>query len=291
MNRSFVSSYPSHSLPAGALSALVHLCFFALLFFGMQWQNHTPVPVQAELWSGMPAPSKMGLPPPAAPIESPAAPAPDPEAVKPPPPPPPAPAPAPVVKPDIATERLPKPPLKEVPPKKADEALKEIERLKQQEAKLREFDKLRELDKEAREKKARDAAMTAQAQKEAAEEKRLAQQQREADARAAQSQADAASRNQQLLQSYIERIQAKIKSNTLVPPSVASGITLTIKFVVLPDGSVLEGSVRVVQSSGQSAYDDAVQRAIIASQPLPMPEDPALRRQMRDVTLKTTNLN
>ena len=290
MSRSFVSSYPSHSLPAGALSALVHLCFFALLFFGMQWQNHTPIPVQAELWSGMPAPSKIALPvpPPAPPVESPEPPAPAPEAVKPPPPPP---APAPLVKPDIATERLPKPPLKEVPPKKAEEALKEIERLKQQEAKLREIDKLRELDKEAREKKARDAAMTAQAQKEAAEEKRLAQQQREADARAAQSQADAASRNQQLLQSYIERIQAKIKSNTLVPPSVASGITLTIKFVVLPDGSVLEGSIRVVQSSGQSAYDDAVQRAIIASQPLPMPEDSALRRQMRDVTLKTTNLN
>jgi colicin import membrane protein len=62
-----------------------------------------------------------------------------------------------------------------------------------------------------------------------------------------------------------------------------------VKFVVLPDGSVLDGSIRVVQSSGQSAYDDAVQRAIIASQPLPLPDDLALRRQMRDVLLKTTN--
>jgi colicin import membrane protein len=289
MRRSIAASYPAHSLPTSALSLLVHALFLALLVFGMEWQNHPPKPVQAELWSGIPPLAKQTpvVPDMPEPVESPPEPeppAPPPEKVSIKPPAPTPPAPAPLPKPDIATDRAKQ--AKESAAQKAEQELREIERKKeQQDAKLREIEKTQK-EKEKREAALKEQALKAQALKEQAEEKRLADLQREADARSALAQA---SNNQQVLQTYIERIQAKIKSNTIVPPSVPSGVTLSVKFVVLPDGSVLEGSIKVIQSSGQSAYDDAVQRAIIASQPLPLPEDLALRRQMRDVSLKTTN--
>ena len=289
MSRLIVARYPSHSLSTGALSALVHALFLALLFFGLQWQTHTPQPVQAELWAGLPPIPKVvteTAPEPRLPEPVPSHPDPVPK-VEPVKPVPPSPASSAVSKPDIVTERARN--AKILAEKKAEEEQHEIERKKtQQELKLREIEREQN---EKREALLKEQAIKAQAQKELAlkeqaEEKRLAALQREADARNAQTQA---SGNQQILQSYIERMQAKIKSNTIVPPSVPSGASATVKFVVLPDGSVLDGSIRVVQSSGQSAYDDAVQRAIIASQPLPLPDDLALRRQMRDVLLKTTN--
>jgi colicin import membrane protein len=292
MRRSFAASYPSHSLPTGVLSALVHAFFLALLFFGLEWQNHPPEPVQAELWSGMPPPpAKVVKAEPVAPVEpaqeTPGPAAPELESVKPPPRAIPAPvrAPSPVTKPDIATEREKK--AKDLAAKKMEDELREIELKKaQQDAKLREIDR-EQKEKQKREAALKEQTLKTQAQKEQADEKRLAQLQRDADARAAQTQLDA---NANLLKSYSERIKAKIKSNTIVSPSVPSGASATVKFIVLPDGSVLEGSIKVVQSSGQNAYDESIKRAIIASQPLPLPDDLVLRRELRDLSITFTNI-
>jgi colicin import membrane protein len=293
MRRSFAASYPSHSLPTGVLSVLVHALFLALLFFGLDWQNHPPEPVQAELWSGMPPPAKVVKAEPVVPVvpvepadETPAS-APEPEHVKKPAPAIPAPtrASSSVTKPDIATEREKK--TKDLVAKKIEDELREIELKKaQQDAKLREIDR-EQKEKQKSEAALKEQALKAQAQKEQADEKRLAQLQRDADARAAQTQSDA---NINVLKSFSERIKAKIKSNTIVSPSVTSGASATVKFVVLPDGSVLEGSIRVVQSSGQNAYDESIKRAIIASQPLPLPDDLVLRRELRDLSITFTNI-
>jgi colicin import membrane protein len=43
---------------------------------------------------------------------------------------------------------------------------------------------------------------------------------------------------------------------------------------LLPGGTVTQ--VQLLRSSGVPAYDAAVERAILAAQPLPVPEDPAL---------------
>jgi colicin import membrane protein len=43
---------------------------------------------------------------------------------------------------------------------------------------------------------------------------------------------------------------------------------------LLPGGEVLHAVLR--RSSGASAYDEAVERAIMAAQPLPVPSDPNL---------------
>ena len=51
---------------------------------------------------------------------------------------------------------------------------------------------------------------------------------------------------------------------------------------ILPTGEVL--TVRKRKSSGDAGYDDAVERAILGSSPLPLPEDRAVFR--RDLELK-----
>ena len=263
-------------VPAGALALVVHAAFLTLLVFGVQWQNHPAAPVQAELWTALPPISAPE------PTSDPATPAP-PDVAPPPPPPPPPPAaeatPVPTpVKPAIVTEKAkPRQDNKPVPdaPSATDKAKQARE-----EAALRDLD--RQLQAQAK------RAQAEQQLRQLDQETRLARQQREAEERQKQqtqaAQASAA-------QGAADRIQAKIQGNTVVPLSVPAGITIVVKFVALPDGSVLDGSIRVVSSSGNLTYDEAVQRAIVASQPLPMPDDILLRRAMRDIRLTIHNVH
>lgn len=88
-----------------ALAAAMHAALFALLWFGVRWQNETPVAVEAEVWSPQAqeaAPRPQPQPEPA-PVKQP-----EPKPVPPapvPPPPKPQPVEKPVEKPDIALEQ------------------------------------------------------------------------------------------------------------------------------------------------------------------------------------------
>lgn len=251
-------------LPAGLMSLLVHIAFVGLLVYTVQWQNHPAAPVQAELWSALPP-----LPTPEPPVEPVPAPAPVAETPAPAPPQP-APPPPPVEKPAIVVEKAPAKPVE--PPKPAADPDK---------AKMaREEAELKRLDKEMRAKEAREKAV--QAQREQAEEQRLEKLQRDAEAKL---KADAQAAQANLIKGASDRITAKIRENTIVPASVTSAIAVVVRFVLLPDGSVLDGSIHVVSSSGNPVYDEAVQRAIVASQPLPMPDDIVARRALRDLKL------
>ena len=74
--------------------------------------------------------------------------------------------------------------------------------------------------------------------------------------------------------SYANKIKAKIKSNVVLPPAGIAGNPEAIFDVVqLPTGEVLE-PVRLRKSSGNRAYDEAVERAILKSSPLPRPDRP-----------------
>ena len=53
----------------------------------------------------------------------------------------------------------------------------------------------------------------------------------------------------------------------------------------------LSGSPKLTKTSGIEACDDAVERAIMASQPLPLPEDVALKSQFRNLNLTFTPNN
>ena len=80
-----------------------------------------------------------------------------------------------------------------------------------------------------------------------------------------------------MLNDYIARIQAKIRSRVVIPPDIIGNPEAVFQVTLLPGGDVLEA--KLTKSSGVPAYDDAVRRAIMASQPLPVPTETALFQQ------------
>ena len=240
---------------ARALAVLMHVAFIVLLVFGVSWQKKPEPPVMADLWSAlppMPQPKAEVTPEP----EPPPKPAPRVEA-----PPVPKMEPKPVIKPDIA---LKKPPEKKVEPKpepKVDP--KKLEEEKAEKARLQ---------KDAEAKKKRDEA----------ELKRL-RDEKDAIAKADAQRSAQASEQSKLIAQYIDRIQNKVRQNIVEPPGLQGNPTAVFDVVLLPGGDVL--NVRLLRSSGVPAYDAAAERAILKSAPLPLPPNPELFAQFRDLRL------
>jgi colicin import membrane protein len=244
------------------LAIAVQLGFLAVLVFSIQWQNRKPEPVTAELYA----------PPVKAPVVEPT----------PPPPPPPVPVPQPAPQPTP-------PPVVEKPDQRAaDIALKakqEVERKKKDEAErqareAKEAEDKRRLEEkrlaEARERQLRETtALRAQAEREA-------QSRAQAEAQVRAREAAEASARSKSQEDWIRRIQAKVKGNVIVPSELAGNPEAIFEVVQLPTGEIIDTTLR--KSSGNRAYDDAVQRAILKSSPLPRPDRPDLFQ--RSLTLK-----
>ena len=270
-----------------ALALLVQLAFVAVLIFSVHWQNKKPEPVSVELYA---PPSKTAAadPPAKPPVAEPApepVPTPPPEPTPQPPPPKPAvvPPPAPKIeKPDTrAADIALKAKQEEERRKKADELRKEEEkkvRAKQDALDRQRLDEKKKQDEKAAETRARQLremeAMKAQAQREG---ETRAQAERDAQARAQQSAQRAKAEGD-----WIRSIQAKVRGNVIVPPDMAGNPEAIFEVVQLPTGEIID--VQLKKSSGVRAYDDAVQRAILKSSPLPRPERADLFQ--RSLTLK-----
>lgn len=82
---------------------------------------------------------------------------------------------------------------------------------------------------------------------------------------------------------YIGKIAGKIRRNIVMPPDVAKDARVEFLVTVLPGGTVL--NARLVKSSGSAVYDTAVERAILKSQPLPLPADASLFKRFRELKL------
>jgi colicin import membrane protein len=177
-------------------------------------------------------------------VEAPPPPPPAVEAPKPPPKPEPVVKPEPPrpIKPDIAIAKKEKTPPKKAPPPKPKDDPEFQKRLREQVAEEQKI-----LDQQRQERELRELLARKQA-----EEQRTA-----AAARA------------KALNEYISRIQAKVKSNWILPQDIQGNPEAIFDVVQLPTGEVL--STRLVKSSGNAAYDAAVERAILKSSPLPLP--------------------
>ncbi len=240
---------------AGGLAFAMHVLFLVLLVFGVSWQ-HKPADtaVIVDLWRDLPSvtPPRIGPPPPPPEVKpEPPKPAPKVEAK-----PPPKPEPAPVPKPDIALK---------------EKQEKERKLKAQQEA-------------EARKKLAAEKAQAELEKKKRAEAeaKRVAaeQQQKARDALAAQQAAAQA----KVVDEYKRQISAKIRRFIVLPPNVSDAAQVEFEITVLPGGEVLGAKLKHAANS-IPAYDAAVERAILRAQPLPLPPDPALMRQFRELNL------
>lgn len=257
----------SLALKAGFLAFMVHAVFFLVLVMSVNWKSEMPLQIaEVQLWDTLPVPQAQPLPPPEPPKPEPKVePEPRPE-----PPPPPEPEPKAeiaVKKPEPKPEVKPKPEKKEPPKpdpaeiKKKEEELKKKAEEKRQKELLR---KLQQMDDELAEKALSEDLKHLEAARNAEQAQRAA---------AASSGA---------VDEYKSRIRNKIYS--WMNRQACGNAVPEYSISVLPTGLVA-GTPKLVKSSGIPACDDAALRAIMQAQPLPLPPDPELFSNFRDLRI------
>ena len=288
---------------AWVVAGVAHLALFLALGLATAWKTQPQtVQAEAELWSAVPqaAAPKLQEPPP---------PPPEPEPPREPPPQPKPPRPAPEPEPDNSLRdaqiAIEKKKLEEQKKKEAAEReRKALEKKKKQAEEKAEKDKaakekaLKEkaaIDKAEQEKKELDKKKAAEKAK--ADEKKRQQEQAQKEKQDKADDARAEALRQENLQrmqgmagasggpnatgtalkssgpsaSYAGRLVGRIKPNITYPGDVVGNPRAEVEVRVAPDGTIT--SRRIVQSSGNKAWDDAVLRAIDKTEILPKDTD------------------
>lgn len=296
----FTPPQPPGRARALALAVLAHLFLIGALTWGVAWKSGSDQPaVVAELWSSVPqqaAPRADPLPP-APPQPTPPKPTPEPVVPPPPKPAPPPPEPTPRAQPDpqeadIAIEREKQRVEKE---KREREEKQKLER----EKKLKEQQRLEQekKDKLAKEKAEREKAEREKAEREK-EQKRLAEEKRKKDEAIEKANAKAAEERRQenirrmqglagasgapsatgnaLRDSgpsggYGGKVAAKVKPNIVYPDVMSGNPRAEVEVRTSPDGTIV--GTRLIKSSGNAAWDDAVLRALQKTATLPRDVD------------------
>lgn len=282
---------PPARLRAIALAVLAHVLLIVALTWGVHWKTSTDQPaVQAELWAAVPQQAAPRADPPPEPTPPPV--------VAPPPPPPPPPvrqAEPDTREADLAIEREKKRLEKE---RKEREQLQERQRLekerKEQERKAQELkdkDKQREKEHLEKERQEKDKRLAEEKKQKEAEAKRKQEAIEKANAQAAEARRQENLRRMQGLAgatgaenatgtalrdagpsgSYGGRVAAKVKPHIVYPDAVAGNPRAEVEVRAAPDGTIT--STRLVQSSGNKAWDDAVLRALQKTETLPRDVD------------------
>ena len=253
------------------LAITVHVALFIVLFFGIRWKTKQADPVMAELWRQLPA------------VEQPRPPEPPPPPRVEPKPPPPKPEPTP--EPKVEPKPAPKPDIAlEQEKKKKEEA--EQKKLEEEKRKLEEAEKKKQEELRAKEEKERHEKELAEKRRVQEENRKRMQDQLNRELAAAAPKASATAPpvpgDPAALATWQNQIQAKIRSNIILPPDLAGNPQAEFDVALLPTGEVL--SVKLARSSGNRALDDAWERAILKSSPLPRPSKPEIF--VRDLRLK-----
>ena len=257
------------------LALLVHAGLVAALAFGVSWRAQAPETVSAELWSALPQVAAPRL------VES---------APKPPPPEP-APPPKPVVEPK------PTPPVEKAAPPPPDpeialrrerlerekQAREKAEQVRIEKAKAesdrKEKERLAKLERDRLAKAQREQELREKQQQEKAAELRLAQQREEnlkrmmgqIGATGSPSSTGTAAQDSGPSRSYAGRLVAHIKPNIVFTDTVAGNPAAEVEVRAGPTGVIV--SRRLVKSSGNKDWDEAVLRAIDRTGTLPRDVD------------------
>lgn len=295
----FAPPPPSGTFRSLSLALLVHFLLMVALTAGIQWKQDNSLSVEAELWAAIP----MAAAPKAVEVEPPPPPPPPPalkEIVKPPP------APATHVEADIALAKRKKQ-LEE--DKKKQEAL-ETERLKKELLKKEEEEKKAKLkEKEQKEKELKEKALKEKElkEKEKKERERKEKELKDKEAKKLQEQKDVkpspadtkkleAMRQENMKRiagmagatgdenatgtaqraagpsdSYGGRIRARIKPNITFTEDITSNASADVEVRCAPDGTIV--GKKLIKSSGNAAWDNAVLKAIDKTEVLPRDTD------------------
>ena len=275
------------------LALVVHLLLLIALTWGISWPTDSTPAVEAELWSALP---KAAAPPPPPP-----APEPTPE----PPPPPPAPKvkptpPAPSRDADIAIAKQKKAEqekrleqeqlkLKKQTEQKEKEKAQEQQRQREKEKLAQEQrDKKEQALKEQKEKDRKDKERKEQEAKRAAQDDRKLQAMRDENLRRMAGMAGAtgspsatgdALRASGPSPSYGGRIIARVKPNIVFNPDDINGNPVAeVEVRTAPDGKIM--SRKLIKSSGNKAWDEAVIKALDKTDTLPRDTDGTIPTMM-----------
>lgn len=236
-----------YRLSAGVLALMVHLVFFALLYFGVRWQSHPPEAFMVEMWEGLPDAEVVPEQTPAPPVK--AEPAPPPKAV--------APV-MPTAKADIEMREK-----KNKKAKVTEKPAKKDEKKDRAAAKARQEAEQRELE----------AYSNTQA-----ERQRIRNEVRN------EVRSEVSARTQAQVDRYRDLIISKIRRKRKEVADVPKDAEAIFKVTLLPDGTLMDDPV-LIKSSGFPAYDEAAERAILAAEPLPVPDDVSLQKTFRELKL------
>jgi colicin import membrane protein len=271
------------SIRAFGLALLAHILLIAALTWGVNWKrSDQSVSFEAELWSSVPQAAA-------------------PKLVEPPPPPPPPPAPEPVSRTpevkaappapdvDIALEQEKKRKLlqqqkereaqeKKLDKQKAEKAEALAKKEKEKELKARE---------ELAKRKAVDDAKKAEARKEQARDQEkqklseaaakklrddnLKRMMGQAGATGGATSTGSAQKASGPSASYGGKVRAKVKPNVVFTDDIAGNPTAEVEVRTLPDGTIV--GQRLVKSSGNKAWDEAVLKAIVRTETMPRDVD------------------
>jgi colicin import membrane protein len=275
-----------------SFALFMHLLLLVAIAFSVQWKTEpNNLSASAELWSAVPVEAAPAAnepePPPPEPVKAVE------QKPEPPPPPPAAPkinAAAEREAADIALKKeLEKKKLEEKKEaelekkKKLEKDKLEKEKLDKEKAKEREKEKAKELEKKKKEEALKKAEAAAKAKEEAkkaaAEEKRtealrnenLKRMQGMAGASGDEKAKGAALKSSGPSASYAGRIRARIKPNITFTEDVAGNPKAEVEVRTSPDGTIL--SRKLLSSSGNKAWDEAVLKAIDKTATLPRDED------------------
>ncbi|MBI5439402.1 MAG: cell envelope integrity protein TolA [Nitrosomonadales bacterium] len=239
-----------YQLPAGILALAVHGAFFALLYFGFTWRALPPATMSVELWQSLP---DMVTVPPVEPII---------EKVEPP-----------------KVEEVIPPKVEEVVPPKVEEVVPPPQPEVKPDIVLPEKKKVeaKPVEKKPVEKKIVEKKPVEQEVVEKKPDTRIADQQ------AARERAEQAAAVNRVVGEYTDKIRTKIRRNIVMPPDVSNDARAEFSVRLGPGGTVL--MVELKKPSGNEAYDNAVDRAIRKSEPLPLPPDAALLNRFRELNL------
>ena len=249
--------------PAGlgrgaAIALLVHGGLLLALALGVSWRASEPTGATAELWASVPefaAPAAVAPPP-----------EPVPRAL-------PVPAPTPAAKVEPAPPRDAEIAIEKAKREREREREKEREKDREQVAKA-EADKKRKADQDEQRKKlaaAEKADKAEQEQREKFRQDALKRIQGQAGATGGPTAIGAAARDAGPSAGYAGRIIAKVKPNIVLTDSVPPTSRAVVEVRAAPDGTII--GRRLVKSSGNKEWDDAVLRALDRTEVLPRDVD------------------
>ena len=267
------------NLQANLFTLVIHLALFIFMIFSVNWQPKTPYYAEVELWDAIPTQIK---PKPLIKKTTPRVEKPQPSESK-----------------KIAEAKrdadiqLKKKKAAELKKKKAAELKKkkaaELEKLDQLKKKALEEEKLTELQKRLLEDE-----RVEEVQKKLLEQddlERIQEELRNKDLAketriAIEGTEDlVAGSNSGELEKYKAFIQQKIYQNVNKQLCGLDPVELTFEIVLMPTGDLI-GNAKMIKSSKIESCDQAVERAILQAQPLPMPQDNRLFSQLKKLKLK-----